>query len=42
MPRSILTPIRAPGFEYAEDDDVDTIELRTLAISVAAACEDEV
>ena len=29
------------GFEYSEDDDVDTIELRTMAISVAAACDDE-
>ncbi|GAA5943340.1 hypothetical protein JCM1841_004805 [Sporobolomyces salmonicolor] len=29
------------GFEYKEDDDVDTIELRTLAISTAAVCGDE-
>lgn len=30
------------GFVYGEDDDVDTIELRTMAISVSAACADEV
>lgn len=29
------------GFEYSDDDDVDTIELRTTAISTAAACDDE-
>ncbi|SCZ99097.1 BZ3500_MvSof-1268-A1-R1_Chr3-1g05810 [Microbotryum saponariae] len=28
------------GFEYSDDDDVDTIELRTMAISVAAAADD--
>jgi len=29
------------GFEYSESDDVDTIELRSLAIATAAATGDE-
>jgi hypothetical protein len=28
------------GFEYGPNDDVDTIELRTTAIAVSAACGD--
>lgn len=40
--RTLLGPVADRlGFEYKDDDDVDTIELRTTAISVSAACGDE-
>lgn len=40
--RALFGPVaKRLGFGYEEGEDVDTIELRTTAISVSAACGDE-
>lgn len=39
--RSLVVPVAERlTFVYAKEDDAETIELRTLVISTAAACED--